>query len=124
MDISIRGEAKPVTTTLEAALVADHWNETEMVKLEEKYKKLSDKILSWEEKRKKKTRRKLEGTEGHVEKRKMNALYKFREEVGHIEKIAADARGHAKETRKNEELKVREKANMMRATGRLPPSCF
>lgn len=59
-----------------------------------------------------------------VEKTKLKAMQKFRDENERIEIIVASARTHAYESRMKEELKVKEKANLMRTTGRNPSTCL
>jgi uncharacterized protein (DUF342 family) len=45
------------------AAVVDQWKETEISKSRKKYEKLSEKIVSWEDKKRKKAKRKLHRTE-------------------------------------------------------------
>lgn len=59
-----------------------------------------------------------------VEKTKLKAVQRFRDENERIEIIVASARAHAYESRMKEELKVKEKANLMRTTGRKPSACL
>ncbi|XP_010470914.1 PREDICTED: uncharacterized protein At3g61260-like [Camelina sativa] len=112
--------AKPVPV----AAAVDQWKETEIVKTRMKYEKLSEKIVSWEDKKRKKAKRKLHRTERGVEKTKLKAIERFRDDNERIEMIVASARAHAYESRVKEELKVREKANLMRATGKNPSTCL
>jgi uncharacterized protein (DUF342 family) len=106
------------------AAVVDQWKETEISKSRKKYEKLSEKIVSWEDKKRKKAKRKLHRTERSVEKTKLKATQRFRDENERIEIIVASARAHAYESRIKEELKVKEKANLMRTTGRKPSTCL
>ena len=53
----------------------------------------------------------------------MRAAEKFRNEMDYIDRIAGGARAQAAERRRNEELKVKEKANIIRRTGRVPSTC-
>ncbi|KAG7586398.1 Remorin C-terminal [Arabidopsis thaliana x Arabidopsis arenosa] len=112
--------AKPVPM----AAVVDQWKETELSKSRNKYEKLSEKIMSWEDKKRKKAKRKLHRTERNVEKTKLKAVQRFRDENERIEIIVASARAHAYESRMKEELKVKQKANLMRTTGRKPSACL
>ncbi|EFH63487.1 hypothetical protein ARALYDRAFT_315935 [Arabidopsis lyrata subsp. lyrata] len=112
--------AKPVPM----AAVVDQWKETELSKSRNKYEKLSEKIVSWEDKKRKKAKRKLHRTERAVEKTKLKAVQRFTDENERIEIIVASARAHAYESRMKEELKVKEKANLMRTTGRKPSACL
>ncbi|XP_010415573.1 PREDICTED: uncharacterized protein LOC104701561 isoform X2 [Camelina sativa] len=89
-----------------------------------RYEKLSEKIVSWEDKKRKKAKRKLHRTERGVEKTKLKAIERFRDDNERIEMIVASARAHAYESRMKEELKVKAKANLMRTTGRNPSTCL
>ncbi|XP_006303005.2 uncharacterized protein At3g61260 [Capsella rubella] len=120
MNESKQQRPKPVPV----AAVVDQWKETEMGKTRKKYEKLSEKIVSWEDKQRKKAKRKLHRTERGVEKTKLKAIERFRDENERIEIIVASARAHAYESQTKEELKVKEKANLMRATGRKPSTCL
>ncbi|XP_021718427.1 uncharacterized protein LOC110686148 [Chenopodium quinoa] len=105
---------------------ADAWETEEMAKIKERYEKLNATILEWEDKKKKKARRKLESTESNKEKSRAKALQNYQIEMERIREIADGARAQAKEKRRKEELKVKEKANKYRATGEppLPPMCL
>ncbi|CAH8363824.1 unnamed protein product [Eruca vesicaria subsp. sativa] len=129
------------------------WKETEMGKAKTKYEKLMLKITLWEDKRTKNAKRKLHRTEvplpffklsrfpkldsciitrlinamnvqRGVEKTKLKAMQRYTEDNERIESIVASARTHAYESQMKEELKVKEKANFMRITGRSPSTCL
>uniref|UniRef100_A0A1J3DQE9 Remorin C-terminal domain-containing protein n=1 Tax=Noccaea caerulescens TaxID=107243 RepID=A0A1J3DQE9_NOCCA len=102
----------------------EQWKEKEMGKTRLKYDKLNEEILSWEDKKRKKAKRKLHRTERGVERTKLKAMQRFRDKNERIEIIVASARAHAYESRVKEELKVKEKANLMRTTGRSPSTCL
>lgn len=51
-------------------------------------------------------------------------MQKFRAEMERIEQITAGAKAAAEERRRNEELKAKEKANIIRTTGKHPKTCF
>lgn len=61
--------------------------------------------------------------QSEIEKRRAKALQKFKNEMEYINQIAEGARAQAEERRKNEELKVKEKANTLRRTGEAPTTC-
>ncbi|CAH8327106.1 unnamed protein product [Eruca vesicaria subsp. sativa] len=123
------------------------WKEREMEKTRNKYEKLSEMIRLWEDKKKKKAKKKLHRTEvtssfchsilcitiklmyvmnvkRGVEKAKLKAKQRFIDDNERIEIIVASARTHAYESQMKEELKVKEKANLMRTTGRSPCKCL
>ncbi|KAL0877650.1 hypothetical protein Bca101_027356 [Brassica carinata] len=89
-----------------------------------KYEKVSEKIRLWGDKKKKKAKRKLHRTERGVEKAKMKAKQRFIDDNERIEIIVASARTHAYESQMKEELKVKEKANLMRTTGQSQCTCL
>ncbi|KAJ7953885.1 Remorin like [Quillaja saponaria] len=103
---------------------ADAWETAELAKIKERYEKLNATIGSWENKKKTKSRRSLDKQESKLELKRMKTLEKFRSEREYIDQIAGGARAQAQEKRRNEELKAKEKANIIRSTGKLPGTCF
>ncbi|TYJ42903.1 hypothetical protein E1A91_A03G118800v1 [Gossypium mustelinum] len=104
---------------------ADAWEKAEMVKIKDRYVKLNNTILEWEEKKKKKARSKLDKAEkSESEKKRARALTKFRNEMDYIKQVADGARAQANARQRNDELKAKEKANIIRTTGELPMTCF
>ncbi|KAJ0241322.1 hypothetical protein HA466_0217380 [Hirschfeldia incana] len=93
------------------------WKETEMGKMRSKYEKLREKITFWEDKKTKKAKRKLHRTERGVEKTKLKAMQRYSEDNERIDTIVASARAHAYGMQIKEELKVKQKANLMRTSG-------
>ncbi|KAI3433003.1 Remorin_C domain-containing protein, partial [Psidium guajava] len=103
---------------------ADAWIRQELSRIKERYDNLNATIVSWEIKKKKKARRKLDVTEGELERKRSKALQTFRAEMERIGQIAASAREQAEERQRKEEWKARDKANKIRTTGKPPPTCF
>ncbi|KAF7123175.1 hypothetical protein RHSIM_Rhsim12G0076400 [Rhododendron simsii] len=103
---------------------ADAWENTEMAKIEDRYDKLSTTILDWESKKKAKAKRQRDKTESELERRRSKVIKHYRSEMENIDKIAGGARAQAEENRRNEEFKVKEKANKIRSTGKFPPTCL
>ncbi|XP_028762124.1 remorin-like isoform X2 [Neltuma alba] len=105
---------------------ADAWEKAELEKIKQKYEKLKETIDSWENKKRKEAKRKLNMQESELEQRRLKAMDKFRDDVDRIDQIARGAREQADAKRRKEELKAREKANRIRTTGmpRGPCSCF
>ncbi|KAF7809061.1 remorin-like isoform X1 [Senna tora] len=104
---------------------ANAWEREELEKIKQRYEKLKETIDSWESKKKAKARRKLEKKEqkSDSEGKKARSYEKFQSEMQYINGIAGGARAQAEERRRNEELKVKEKANIIRTTGKLPATC-
>ncbi|KAI3452889.1 hypothetical protein Pfo_009552 [Paulownia fortunei] len=101
---------------------ADAWEKEEMAKIKERYEMLRATIENWEIKKKKKVDHKLERAEW--DKKRAKAVQSHHNEIKRIEEIAAGARAQAEENRRNEEFKVKEKANKIRLTGKLPATCL
>ncbi|KAL6958778.1 hypothetical protein U1Q18_041850 [Sarracenia purpurea var. burkii] len=103
---------------------ADIWEEAEMNKIKERYEKLNATLHGWEKKKKAKAKRQMDKIESELERRKAKSLQAYRSEVERTDQIAREARAQAVENRRNEEFKVKEKANKIRLTGRIPATCF
>ncbi|KAL2546698.1 rRNA biogenesis protein rrp36-like [Forsythia ovata] len=103
---------------------ADAWEKAEMARIKERYEKLSTTIQNWETKRKKKSKRRLESIEAELDKKRAISLQKNHREMKRIEEISQGAITQAKKNRRNEELKVTEKASKFRSTGKLPATCL
>ncbi|XP_021299787.1 remorin isoform X2 [Herrania umbratica] len=103
---------------------AEEWEKAEMAKIKERYMKLNSTILAWEEKKKKKAKNKLGKAESELEKKRARALSKYRNEMEYIKQVAEGARAQAEARQRNDELKAKEKANIIRTTGKVPRTCF
>ncbi|KAF3610131.1 hypothetical protein DY000_02045224 [Brassica cretica] len=95
---------------------ADGWEKAELAKIKERYEKLNRKIDLWEAKKRDKARKKLDKSESEQEQRRKRGLQRFREDMEYIEEIAAGARAQAEKERQTGELKVKEKAGIVRST--------
>ncbi|XVE85777.1 hypothetical protein DITRI_Ditri17bG0118200 [Diplodiscus trichospermus] len=100
------------------------WEKDEMAKIKERYVKLNSTILAWEEKKKKKAKNKLEKAESRLEQKRAQALTKFRNEMDYIIRVTDAAKAQAEARQRNDELKAKEKANIIRTTGEIPKTCF
>ena len=114
------------------------------------YEKLNAAILDWEKKKVAKAKSRIDRTEVYFllplqfdkhgmleirnqqstnfelqsERRRAKALQYYRSEMERINRIAGEARGQAEESRRNEEFKVKAKANKIRSTGNIPATCL
>ncbi|KAK7362420.1 hypothetical protein VNO77_04531 [Canavalia gladiata] len=103
---------------------ADAWEREEHEKIKERYEKLLETIDAWEKRKKMKARRKLNKHEqSENERKRVKALRKYQDQMSYIQQIADGARAQAEERRRNEVLKAKEKANIIRTTGRIPGPC-
>lgn len=69
---------------------------------------------------------KITNFQAELDKKRAKALQSYNSQIARIEGIAGGARAQAEENRRNEEFKVKEKANKIRLTGKLPATrlCF
>ncbi|KAJ6432226.1 hypothetical protein OIU84_019464 [Salix udensis] len=128
---------------------ADAWERAELSKIQRRHEKMKGTILSWENKRKEKAKKRIRKTEVYfiyifviqlnffsgadnclldlqsdLEKIRSTALKQFHDDMVDIGQIAGGARAKAEERQRNEEFKAKEKANTIRKTGKLPRTCF
>ncbi|XP_039689929.1 remorin isoform X3 [Medicago truncatula] len=116
--------ARPSTRPSETEAKADAWEREELKKIKERYEKLLETIDSWEKRKKMKARRKLNKHEQSENTRKREKAWKkYQDKIKYIDEIAEGARAQSDERRKNETLKAKDKANIIRTTGKLPGAC-
>ncbi|CAN1838864.1 Uncharacterized protein At3g61260 [Linum perenne] len=105
---------------------ADAWEKVEFEKLREKYEFENEQIDKWENEKKANAKRRLDKAEGS-DRTRMKALERYRSDVDTITQIAEEARASTAKKQRRDELKVKEKANLYRRTGKVPKttcSCF
>ncbi|XP_057948756.1 remorin-like [Malania oleifera] len=115
--------AKRQSSTRIGGTKADAWEKAEMDKIKHWYEKLSKTITSWEENKKKKARRRKDKIEGELERRRVKATQRYNRDMKSIDQIARAAELKAKERRRLEESKVKEKTDKIRETGKDPTTC-
>ncbi|KAF8040432.1 hypothetical protein BT93_B2609 [Corymbia citriodora subsp. variegata] len=103
----------PGQITRQSSARADEWMRQELSRIKKRYDDLKSDIASWE------TRKKSE-----AEKKRDKVLKKYEKQEERIQHIAAAARALAEERRRSEELRARDKADTLEATGKLPTACF
>ncbi|CAJ1931953.1 unnamed protein product [Sphenostylis stenocarpa] len=118
------GRRQTLGESFERHIKADEWEGTKLQEIRQRYDKLREMIDSWENKKKMKARRKLDKEQRGVQQRMMRALDDFEYKNRCIDQIADGARTKAEESRRNEEQKAKEKANVIRSTGKTPGICF
>ncbi|GAB2220572.1 hypothetical protein Droror1_Dr00008232 [Drosera rotundifolia] len=102
----------------------DAWEKAEMAKIKQWFDKLSATIVEWEDKKKEKAKRRLKNLQRELERRRANAVQYYLLDMERINQIAQGAKAQANENQRNEELKVKEKANKYRTAGELPRRCL
>uniref|UniRef100_A0A0A9FP93 Remorin C-terminal domain-containing protein n=1 Tax=Arundo donax TaxID=35708 RepID=A0A0A9FP93_ARUDO len=102
---------------------ADQWEKAKLARIREEYQKMMETIAEWESEKKVKARRKKEQKETELDRKRAKALEEYNQEMARINKISGGARSMAEERKYNDEKKIREKADKIRSTEKLPRSC-
>ncbi|PIA57775.1 hypothetical protein AQUCO_00600479v1 [Aquilegia coerulea] len=118
------GKQEKAKTSWVGGTKADVWENAEMTKVKKRYERMTSTILSWEKEKKAKAKRRKEKIESDLEKRRARALQTYHNDMSRIDQIAGGARAVAEERRRDDESKIREKANKIRSTGKRPVTCF
>ncbi|CAI9275908.1 unnamed protein product [Lactuca saligna] len=106
---------------------ADAWEKNEMERIKERYERLNAKILEWETEKKEKAQKKLSRAKDELGKKRARILQNYKTEIEMIDQIAEGARSQAEENQRKEIIKVKEKAEVIRITGKVPTKaclCF
>ncbi|XP_019053454.1 PREDICTED: remorin-like isoform X2 [Nelumbo nucifera] len=101
----------------------DAWEKAETEKIKKRDEKTKSTILSWENEKKAKARRQLERKQRELEQKTRRALHHFENKLARINQIAEGARAQAEENRRNDESKVKDKANKFRSSGKVTGNC-
>ncbi|TYH61874.1 hypothetical protein ES332_D07G081400v1 [Gossypium tomentosum] len=103
---------------------ADAWQNAELHKLNKRYENMKASIHEWEKEKKVRAKVKMERKKKELEKKikRSNQVYQLK--ISRIDDIAGGARAQVDEKRRNEELKIKEKAKQIRATGVVPFTCL
>ncbi|KAJ0818164.1 putative remorin [Helianthus annuus] len=103
---------------------SDIWEKTQLDKTKERFMKVKARIFEWESKKKSKAKNKLIRKEGKIEGKRARALQDFTRKMETIEKISKGARSENEKKREREEIRVKEKANIIRSTGKIHKPMF
>ncbi|KAL4325089.1 hypothetical protein GQ457_11G027120 [Hibiscus cannabinus] len=103
---------------------ADVWEKAELDKLNKRYESMKASILAWEKEKKLQAKIKMERRKKEMEKKIRRSHEFYQSKLSRIDEIAGGARAQVDEKKRNEELKIREKAKQIRASGVVPVSCF
>ncbi|KAL6842377.1 hypothetical protein ACP4OV_027804 [Aristida adscensionis] len=116
--------SRTTATSTEAEAMAHAWEKEKLAKIKKQYNETMETITEWETEKKAKARRQKElKDESESETKRAKALVEYNEEMSRINKVATASRLTADEKRRKAETKVREKADRIRSTGKLPLTC-
>ncbi|XP_028753655.1 uncharacterized protein LOC114713228 [Neltuma alba] len=96
---------------------AESW---EMAKIQKRYEKIEFKIRLWEGEKKMQAILQKDRTKNELEQKRAMAMLHYQNKMGMINRIAQRARAKLEDKRRKEESGVKEKANEIIKTGRLP----
>lgn len=102
---------------------ANAWETAKLARIREEYEKMIETIDEWETEKKAKARRQKEQKESELDRKRAKALEEYNEEMGRINKIVGGARSKAEERKYNDEKKIKQNADKIRSTGKLPRTC-
>ncbi|KAA3458365.1 remorin-like [Gossypium australe] len=103
---------------------ADAWQNAELHKLNKRYENMKASIQEWEKEKKVRAKVKMERRKKELEKNIKRSHQVYQLKISRIDDIAGGARAQVDEKRRNEELKIKEKAKQIRATGVVPFTCL
>ncbi|XP_022738000.1 remorin 4.1-like [Durio zibethinus] len=103
---------------------ADAWEKAQLEKVNKRYENAKASILVWENEKKLRAKVKMDRRKKELEQRIKRTELLYQSKIARIDHIAGGARGQADEKRRNEELKIKEKARKIRASGEVPVTCF
>lgn len=103
---------------------ADAWEKAEMEKVNKRFENIKASILAWENEKKLRAKAKMDRRKQELENRIKRTQQFYREKIARIDRIAGGARAEVEERRRNEEMKIKEKARKLRASGEFPVTCF
>ncbi|XP_021286970.1 remorin [Herrania umbratica] len=103
---------------------AEAWEKAQMEKVNRRYEDKKASILAWENKKKLRAKIKMERRKKELEQKIKRNQQFYQAKIAGIDHIAGGARAQLDEQRRNEELKIKEKARKIRASGQDPVTCF
>ncbi|KAG8496319.1 hypothetical protein CXB51_009169 [Gossypium anomalum] len=96
----------------------------ELHKLNKWYENMKASIHEWEKENKVRAKVKMERRKKELEKKIKMSHQVYQLKISRIDDIAGGARAQVDDKRRNEELKIKEKAKQIRATGVVPFTCL
>ncbi|XP_017972438.1 PREDICTED: eukaryotic translation initiation factor 3 subunit A isoform X1 [Theobroma cacao] len=103
---------------------ADAWEKAQTEKVNRRYEDKKASILAWANEKKLRAKIKMERRKKELEQKIKRNQQFYQAKIARIDHVAGGARAQADEQRRNEELKVKEKARKRRASGQDPVTCF
>ncbi|KAG8475786.1 hypothetical protein CXB51_032554 [Gossypium anomalum] len=103
---------------------ADAWEKAEMEKLNKRCENMKASILAWENEKKLRAKVKMDKRKKELERRIKINQQLYQTKISRIDHIGGGAKAKVDEKRRHEELKIKEKTRKIRASGKVPVSCF
>ncbi|KAL4584086.1 hypothetical protein LXL04_008676 [Taraxacum kok-saghyz] len=103
----------------------DAWEQAELLKIQNRYKKNNLTIVEWENEKKARAKRRVEEKKKELEQRRSINWQHYQNKLARIDHVAGGARSQAEEKRSNDEKRVKGRAREMRSLGVSSPKyCF
>ncbi|XP_022728378.1 uncharacterized protein LOC111283943 [Durio zibethinus] len=103
---------------------ADAWEKAEMEKVNKWYEKMKASILARENEKKLQAKVKMDRKKKELEQKIKRTQELYQVNIARIDHIAGGARAQVDEKRRNDELQIKRKARKIRASGKVPVTCF
>ncbi|XP_024635834.1 uncharacterized protein [Medicago truncatula] len=106
---------------------AEAWEKAKMERIQKRkfrYEKMKSQILSWEGEKRVQAKQQMERKKNELDYTRANAIEHYKRKIARIDMIGQRAIKELEDNRRKEELKVKEKANKIRKTGKVPVTCF
>ncbi|KAI5410192.1 remorin 4.1 [Lathyrus oleraceus] len=103
---------------------AEAWEKAKIQKIQKRYEKMKLQILSWEGEKRIQAKIQMERKKNELDHQRENVIEHYKRKIARLDMIGQRAIKELEDERRKEELKVKEKANKIRKTGRMPVTCF
>ncbi|XP_045825167.1 remorin 1.4-like [Trifolium pratense] len=103
---------------------AEAWEKSKIERIQKRHEKMKLQILSWEGEKRIQAKLHMEKKKNELDHNRANAIEHYKRKIARIDMIGQRAIKELEDQRRKEEMKVREKANNIRKTGKVPVTCF
>ncbi|CAI8604440.1 unnamed protein product [Vicia faba] len=103
---------------------AEAWEKAKLQRIQKRYEKMKLQILSWEGEKRIQAKIQMERKKNEMDHQRENVIEHYKRKIARLDMIGQRAIKELEDQRRKQELKVKEKANKIKKTGRVPVTCF
>ncbi|CAI8608279.1 unnamed protein product [Vicia faba] len=100
------------------------WEKAKLQRIQKRYEKMKLQILSWEGEKRIQAKIQMERKKNEMDHQRENVIEHYKRKIARLDMIGQRAIKELEDQRRKQELKVKEKANKIKKTGRVPVTCF